>query len=93
MAGRVVVSGDKYTLTAGKETEAGTLKLDETKTPKTVDSLMTEGKDKGKTQLGLYEQSGDELKLCFAEPGKPRPNGFDTKGSTNSLFVLKRAKP
>ncbi|MHB1425110.1 MAG: TIGR03067 domain-containing protein [Gemmataceae bacterium] len=94
MAGRLVINGDKYTEKTTVENEGGILKLDDTKTPKTVDCQITEGKDKGKTQLGIYTLSADELKLCFAEGGsKSRPTDFTTKGTTNQLYVFKRVKP
>jgi uncharacterized protein (TIGR03067 family) len=93
LSGQAVFKGDKYTLTAPNNKEGGNFKLDDKKTPKTIDFQITEGKDKGKTQLGIYAISGDGWKLCVAEPGKPRPSDFATKGTANQLFVLKRGKP
>src|SRR4051812_35592377 len=42
------ITGDKYTLKQGDEEEEGTLKLDATKKPKTVDVTITKGRDKDK---------------------------------------------
>jgi len=93
LGGKVVITGDKYVLSVGKENEGGTVTFDETKTPKTVDARITEGNDKGKSQLGIYSLSGDELKLSFAHPGQPRPSSFATRAnSTEQVFVFKRAK-
>jgi uncharacterized protein (TIGR03067 family) len=91
---KLVVKGNRYTFTAGEETEEGTFKLDPAKKPKAVDVMPTTGRDKGKTVLGIYEMEGDTHKSCFAPAGKERPTEFAGKpGSGNSLFVLKRAKP
>lgn len=68
--------------------------VDPSKKPKAIDYLLTDGLDKGKTQLGIYELNGDTLKTCFSAPGKPRPGDFTTAaGSGRTLSVWKRAKP
>jgi uncharacterized protein (TIGR03067 family) len=90
---KLVVKGDKYTFTMGGEHEKGTLKLDPTKKPKTIDIHITEGTEKGKTQLGLYELEGDTLKVCVAEAEKDRPKEFGSKeGSGHGLLVFKRSE-
>ncbi|HTU89761.1 MAG TPA: TIGR03067 domain-containing protein [Gemmataceae bacterium] len=102
MAVKLVVTGDKFLLTWNEnkgdaKQQGGVLKLDETKTPKTFDGQITIGAQThiGKTMLGIYSLSGDELKWCYSNPGKPRPGRFTTKvGETGvALFVFKRAKP
>jgi uncharacterized protein (TIGR03067 family) len=72
----------------------GTIKVDPTKTPKTEDATqVSEGENKGKTTLSIYEIEGDTLKICSAEPGKDRPAGFFSKpGSGHFLRVFKREK-
>jgi uncharacterized protein (TIGR03067 family) len=92
----LIVMGDKYTLkVGGKEEEQGTLKLDPTKTPKTMDITITSGMDKGKTQLAIYQIDGDTFKICYAPAGsKDRPKQLSTKaGNKEGLLVLKKAKP
>ncbi|HLW68098.1 MAG TPA: TIGR03067 domain-containing protein [Gemmataceae bacterium] len=70
-------------------TDIATIKLDPSAKPKTID--LTE-KNK-KVSLGIYELSGDTLKLCFAEPGTDRPKMFESaKGSNVVYVVLKREK-
>jgi uncharacterized protein (TIGR03067 family) len=62
--------------------------------PKTLDSTFAAGDSKGQTLLAIYELKGDELRVCFANPGKPRPTEFtSTSGSGQSLYVAKRVKP
>lgn len=73
----------------------GTIKIDPTKKPKALDTTQTsDGENKGKTLLGIYELDGDTLKICTAEPaGKDRPTEFSSKpGSGNFLRVYKREK-
>ena len=43
--------------------------------------------------LGIYELKGDRLKLCYGEPGKGRPEEFESKeGGRVFLIVLQRVK-
>lgn len=86
-AGRVTVKqGDKVRF-------EGTIKIDPTRTPKTLDATQTaEGDNKGKTSLGIYELKGDTLTLCSVEPtAKERPTEFASKpGSGHFLRVYQR---
>lgn len=49
----------------------------------TYDAQYTEGPNKGKTILGIYELNGDTLKLAWDSPGKDRPTEFTTKAGTD----------
>lgn len=89
----VTYEGDKYTVKMGdKVVEAATLKLDPSKSPKTFDSKVTDGPNKGKVYLTIYEITGDTLKVCFDEEGKKRPTEFKGDAGTNTLVVHKRVK-
>src|SRR3712207_5799138 len=66
------VTAERYTLVVGGDayvlyTHAGTIKFDPAK--KTVDLTITDGRYKGTTVPGLYELSGDTLKLAIHAPG------------------------
>jgi uncharacterized protein (TIGR03067 family) len=77
----------------GKVVAKGTSEIDPTKKPRTVDLTMTEGDDKDKTALGIYEFSDDTRKVCLAQAGKDRPTAFAAPaGSGHILAVLKRVK-
>jgi uncharacterized protein (TIGR03067 family) len=62
--------------------------IDASQEPKWIDVKVTRGPDQGKTALGIYEVNGRNLKLCWAEPGKPRPASFATSGG-NAIECLR----
>jgi uncharacterized protein (TIGR03067 family) len=71
----------------------GTVKLDPTTKPKTVEITFTEGEHKGKTVLGIYEIEGDAFRVCVARPGDERPADFSARaGSGCTLVVYQREK-
>lgn len=90
----LTVKGDDYTFHRGNEEIKGKHKLDASKTPKTIDAVRSQGPDKGKPLLGIYELTDDTYKVCFAAPGGERPTEFSSKpGSKHRLIVMKRVKP
>lgn len=88
------IKGDKYTFTIGGNSEEGTIKLDPTKKPKTVDALPTSGAATGMMRLGIYEIKDDEAKVCLAAASKEqRPTEMSSKeGSANYFWVFKKKK-
>ena len=77
-------AGDKYHQTYGGEVnERGTIKVNAAKKPMTIDLIITEGSDAGKTQLGIIAVTGDTLRAKFGTPGaQQRPTDFTiTEGS------------
>ena len=92
-----IVDGNNYTVTIYREEGElvldGTIKLDPSKKPKSIDATRTEGPDKGKAMLGIYELADDRQRVCFASPGKERPTEFSSKpGSGHVLTVWQRVK-
>jgi uncharacterized protein (TIGR03067 family) len=76
-----------------KAIDAGAVKLDPAKKPKTIDITFTEGERKGKTALGIYEIEGAVFRVCVARPGDERPAEFSAKaGSGRTLVVYQREK-
>jgi len=91
---KLTMKGEKYTLKVGDETVQGTIEINPTKKPKTIDVKPDSGSNKGKTLLGIYELDGDNLKICLAAPGKERPTAFGTAPEIGQqLVVYKREKP
>ena len=89
----VTFEGNKHTVKKGNEViQAGTQKLGPSRSPKAIDVTMTEGPNKGAVLLGIYEISGDTLKVCFDPEGKKRPTEFRSGSGSQTLVVHKRVK-
>jgi uncharacterized protein (TIGR03067 family) len=90
----LTIKDEKYTFTGDNQDEEGTIKVDPTKKPKTLDIDIQSGPDKGKKQVGIYTLEGDTWKLCFAKAGnEERPKDFKTTADNDlRMFVMKRQK-
>jgi uncharacterized protein (TIGR03067 family) len=89
-----VCKDDELTVTNGDQLiMRAKITLDPTKTPKTIDFKVIDGPTKGKTQLGIYELTGDQLKSCFAAPDDPRPTDFDSKSGQERTSTVWKRKP
>jgi len=90
---KLIVSGENYTVHVGDKIDRGKVKLDTSKKPKTMDIIGTDGPNKGKTFLAIYELNGDTLRVCYDLGGKDRPTEFKTKKDTLVfLATYQRAK-
>jgi uncharacterized protein (TIGR03067 family) len=86
LAGLKLVIGDG-TLTAYVNDRKGNVNkitLDPKKKPARIDLLRQGLKE---SALGIYELKGDRLKMCYGEPGKDRPEKFESE-SGDRLFLL-----
>jgi uncharacterized protein (TIGR03067 family) len=94
LKGRTITfSGDKWVVRQGGKTlQAGTHKFDPGKKPPQVDAAVTEGEGKGNTMLGIYEQKGDTLRVCFDPQGKERPTSFAPKAGQFGATVRREKK-
>jgi len=83
--------GDKYEQwNSGSVDERGSVKLNVASKPKSIDLIITEGNDAGKTQLGVYQVEGDTANVTLAVPGETgRPSAIG-QGALN--VVLKKTK-
>ena len=91
---KLVVKEDKYTVTVGKAVDRGTVKLNPAAKPKELDITGTDGPNKGKTILAIYERDGDTLRICYDLSGKNRPTEFKTReGAPLFLVTYKRKTP
>ncbi len=85
---KLVIKGSQYTLNSGTgESVQGIQTVDVTKSPKNIDATDGSGRNKGKTILGIYEIKGDEFKVSFSMPGKPRPTNFTTEKDESGQWV------
>jgi uncharacterized protein (TIGR03067 family) len=77
----IVFKGDAFLFPGAAQdatSRAGTVKLDEAKTPKEMDTTSTNKE----VMLGIYVLEKNGYKVCFAPVGKPRPTEFaSTPGS------------
>jgi uncharacterized protein (TIGR03067 family) len=88
---KIIVEGDQFTTSGMGATYKGTMTIDATKTPKTLDMAFTEGPERGNTSLAIYEVNGDSWKICLGLTGKERPKAFSTApGSGHALETLER---
>jgi uncharacterized protein (TIGR03067 family) len=90
----LTVTGNKGVVKKGdKVLGEGTSKVDMTKKPWTIDLKMTEGKDKGKTLLGIMKAKDKTVTLCLGKAGGERPKEFtSTEDNGNILEVLEEVK-
>lgn len=88
-ANTLLITGDKYSVSEeGRgEVEAGTIVVDATKTPKTVDFKIEKAPTAaGKTQLGVYTLENGTFTYTVVEPGKAdRPK--EVKGGKDVMHV------
>jgi uncharacterized protein (TIGR03067 family) len=89
---KLVIKDGKYTVTVGTKPDKGTVKYDPSKKPKELDITGTEGPNKGKTFLAIYEKDGDTLKVCYDLSGKSRPKEFKTEAGTQLYLVEYKLK-
>jgi uncharacterized protein (TIGR03067 family) len=71
------------------------ISVDPKKNPKTIDNVHETGVSKGKKQFGIYKLEGDKWTVCMTPPGAAennRPKDFDTKDTTNVVFIFERVK-
>ena len=88
----LVFKGDKYEQwNNGAVDERGSIKIDPKTKPMSVDLIITEGNDAGKTQPGVYEfTDADTLSIGLAIPGSTtRPSAVS---QAELQVVLKKAK-
>jgi uncharacterized protein (TIGR03067 family) len=88
----LVIVGSKYSETVeGTTDETGLFKVDASKTPMTVDLIIQEGNDAGKTQLGIVEVKGDTMRLLLNAAGATvRPTSLEK--ADGELFIVAQRK-
>jgi len=65
------------------------------KDPKAIEVVHETGTEKGKKQYGVYKLDGDKWTVCMTMPGAAetaRPKDFNTKDTSNVVFVFERVK-
>ena len=92
---RITFEGDTFAFPAASgvgTSRKGVVRVDPGKAPKWMDAEATDAA-KGEVSLGIYEVKVDDYRVCFAPPGKGRPEAFaSAPGSGHTLQVWKRKK-
>jgi len=89
---QVIVNGDRFSTQSMGAAYEGRLELDTAQSPKHFNLVFTEGPEKGNTNRGIYELSGDTWRICLNMAGGPRPTRFaTTPGSGLALETLQRS--
>ena len=92
-SGRRVLSGNITTVTfRGKVFMQGRTSVDASRSPKTIDYVLTHSPGKGKLQLGIYEFDGETLRVCMGLPGQPRPTDFTSREGADRTLTEWRKK-
>ncbi len=89
---KLELKGDQYTVTVGTQPDRGTCKLKSSAKPKELDIKGTEGPNKDKTILAIYERDGDTLRVCYDLSGKARPSEFKTTAGSRLFLVEYKLK-
>jgi uncharacterized protein (TIGR03067 family) len=87
---KLTVKDGKYTVEVAGKLDEGTVTHDSSTSPKSMDIKGTNGPNKGKTFLVIYELKNDELRVCYDLSGKSRPTEFATKAETQLFLVTYR---
>ena len=88
-----VVEGDHVVWKRDGKSFAGTtIVLDPSKRPAAIDVIPDGGRSRGERVLGIYTFEGDELVICMADAGKPRPERFASpSGGKLTLMRFQKA--
>lgn len=84
---KLVLAGDTYTLTNALGDDKGNIKVDAAKKPMEMDIIGTEGPNKGRKFLAIYELKDGAMTICYDLSGQARPTEFATKPGTK-LFLM-----
>jgi uncharacterized protein (TIGR03067 family) len=84
---RLALRNGKYIATVGDEKDEGSYTVNQSKTPPTITLVGTQGPNKGKTMLAIYELESGTLKVCYDLSGKAFPEKFESKPDTQSFLA------
>lgn len=90
------IDGDHYEVTIpGEMVDKGTVTLDKTTRPKRMTIKGTEGPNKDKTILAIYEMKDEvSMRVCYDLAGKEYPDEFKAPTGTSRYLVgYRRQKP
>ncbi len=91
----IIGDNGEWSVTGAGGELGGTMTLDPSKNPKTMDVKFERGPEKGETSLGIYELTNDTWKICFGlRKANGRPTEFKSKPGSGHVYEdFKRVKP
>jgi len=90
---RVSFMGEDYHLTGGENPSRGKISLDPSHEPKQIEIRPATGPNAGETLHGIYEVTGDTLRICYDAQGGDRPKTFSGKEEGQLSVTCKRTQP
>lgn len=83
----IIIKDKVYDFKTKDESEKGVVQIDPSKSPAQIDLTITEGKDKGQKQLGIYEITGNKLRICASLAGvEKRPEKIVS--NADNMFLI-----
>jgi uncharacterized protein (TIGR03067 family) len=86
----LTIDGDKFVFETPKETHKGTVAIDPSKSPKTMDLTIPTKDGKGKVIQCIYEWDGENVRMAGDQD--KRPKDFKSKLGGSIVATFKRAK-
>lgn len=86
----ITLTIDKYTYMVtveGEMPDKGTLSLNSKAKPKRMAITGTDGPNRGKTILSIYELKGDTIRICYDLSGQKYPAAFKSMKGTQLFLV------
>ncbi|MBY0457931.1 MAG: TIGR03067 domain-containing protein [Gemmataceae bacterium] len=85
---KLAVTGDKYVIDFGVNSDNGAIKINATKTPKQIDLTTGEkGPWKIRNLTGIYELKGDTVTVCFHSTKEERPTKFEAPEKSQIVLI------
>ena len=89
---RLTIAGDRYVVEGSGGRDSGSLRIDVSVTPHTVDLVGQHGPNAGRTIPALFRVRGNLLQLCYlvGEGVQPRPVALHAEPGSMQILVRYR---
>jgi uncharacterized protein (TIGR03067 family) len=87
---KLIIKDSKYELFSAGPKDEGTISVDPTRKPKTMQIKGTQGPNQGKTFLAIYEVTDGLLRICYDLEGKAYPTEFSAPAQTKRFYAVYR---
>lgn len=84
---KLTLEGGNYTAILGAQPDKGTVKVDSSTNPKSLEIIGTDAPNKGRTIHAIYEVTEGNLKICYDLSGTSKPTEFKTAQGTKLLLA------